>query len=485
MKVKKTLPRQGKRFGFHSIQIKLVAAYTLVIVAVLILLNTYPVLMTQDMIFHSKEDNLKSQLQVISNTLPVSDKLTKEGVEQTLSLLEDLSYDRIIVTDEAGLVLYDTEKESLYGYYILEKSIVSVLRGNDVFVGEYKVGEDKNGVFESTAASPIMSRDSIIGAVYLYESDDVQGGLLRDIQNNLWMISVTICVVVFVISLFLTRIFTSRIDGLLSAIRVVREGEYTHRIQVKGKDELSQLGEEFNELTGRFQVTEEARRRFVSDASHELKTPLASIKLLVDSILHGNMKQETVNEFLGDIGEAVDRLSGISENLLTLNRLDAGQKHPSEPVDLSFVVDKTRHLLGPLAQAADVTIETVLKRESMVFASEGALAQVISNLMENAIKYNVPRGWVKVSVYQAEKQVVLTVEDSGVGIPEEDIPHIFERFYRVDKARSRDAGGTGLGLSIVWETVRLYHGDISIAARKGGGVRIMVTFPRWKEGGLA
>jgi signal transduction histidine kinase len=454
-------------------------AYASVIVAVLILLNTYPLIMTQNMMFQSKKNSLQGQALVISNTLPGTEKLTEEGVSQAFSLLEDLRYTRIMVTNETGLVLFDTGEEPITGKYALVNGLVSALRGNDVFYGEYK-----NGVFRSWAASPVMVKGRIVGAVYLYESDEEQGMLLREVQNNLRLISVLVCGMVFLISGLLSRAFTSRIAALLAAIRMVREGEYTHRIQTKGQDELSQLGEEFNQLTGRLQVTEEARRRFVSDASHELKTPLASIKLLTDSILQEDMEAETTKEFVADIGEAADRLIRISEDLLTLNRLDAGQKRKAQPVEVSRVVQQLCLLLAPLAQAASVTIRTKLEPGCYVFTHEGELSQIILNLMENAIKYNFPQGLVMVSLRKTEEAVILTVEDTGVGIPEEDLPYIFERFYRVDKARSREAGGTGLGLAIVWETVRLHGGTIEVSPRADGGVCMTVTFPRYQEGGL-
>lgn len=464
--------------GIRSIQIKLVVAYSSVIVAVLILLNTYPLIMTQNMLFQSKKNTLQAQALVIANTLPGTEKLTAEEVKQSIALLEDLNYTRITVTNETGLVLYDTGEEPTAGNFVLVNGVVSALRGNDIFYGEYK-----NGVFRSWAASPVMSRDRVVGAVCLYDSDEGQGMLLREIQNNLRIISLVVCGLVFLISGLLSRALTSRIGTLLGAIRIVREGEYTHRIKIEGNDELSQLGDEFNQLTGRLQVTEEARRRFVSDASHELKTPLAAIKLLTDSILQENMGEETKQEFVADISEAADRLIRISEDLLTLNRLDAGQKRKAEPVEVGLVVEKICMLLMPLAQAAKVTIQTKLESHCMIYAHEGELAQIISNLMENAIKYNFPEGQVLVAVMKTEENVILTVEDTGVGIPEEDLPYIFERFYRVDKARSREAGGTGLGLGIVWETVRIHGGEISVTPRKEAGVCMTVTFPRWKEGG--
>lgn len=450
-------------------------AYFTVIVAVLVLVNTYPLIMTQDMMFQSKQTSMQGQVALLCNALPMTGRLTSEGVEQALNL-EELNYSRLLVTDESGLILYDSGEESDLGRYALIEGVVSALRGNDVFFCEYR-----DGVFRSWAAAPVLTRGRVVGAVYLYGADESQGILLKEVQNNIQIISVVVCVLVMLISILLSRTFTKRIADLLRAIRIVREGRYSHRLEVTGKDELSQLGEEFNQLTGRLQTTEEARRRFVSDASHELKTPLASIKLLTDSILQEEMDPETTREFVEDIGEAADRLIHVSEDLLAINRLDGGQTGRTEPVDLAVVVKKSCHLLEPLALAAGVEILPKLQSSCMVLGHEGALSQIMLNLMENAIKYNLPEGTVQVTLWEEDEMVRVLVEDTGVGIPDEDLPHIFERFYRVDKARARDAGGTGLGLSIVWEAVQVHGGHISIEPAPEGGTRVQVQFPCWKK----
>ena len=206
--------RWGKTLwqGMGSMQAKLLVAYSSVIVGVLILLNTYPLLMTQNMIFQSKQTSLQSQTLVIVNTMPSTEVLTSEGVEQSIGLVEDLSDTRIMVTNEAGLVLYDTGEEPITGRYALVSGVVSALQENDVFYGEYR-----NGAFRSWAASPILSRGQVIGAVYLYELDEEQGLLLREVQNNLKMISLVVCLLVFLISALLSR---ARSEGR----RVGKEG---------------------------------------------------------------------------------------------------------------------------------------------------------------------------------------------------------------------------------------------------------------------
>lgn len=476
---------------WQSIQTKYAVIYLLVIAAVVVLLNTYPVLMAQDMVFKSKEASLQSQTAVVASALAVSETLTAEGVEQSMLLLEDVNATRVLVTDAAGMILYDSaELEPAVGSYALMEEVIAALRGNDVFRSEYR-----DNAFRSRAAAPIQYRGSTIGAVYLYEYDSSQAQLLMNIQSNLRYLSVVICVVAVVLCLVFSKALSRGINNLLNAIRTVRKGEYSHRVETRGGDELALLAGEFNQLTDRLQTTEEVRRRFVSDASHELKTPLASIRLLTDSILQSeNMAPEMVHDFVSDIGEEAERLTRISEKLLTLTRLDAEVQALREPVDVGRVIVRVERMLRPLADAVDVTLQCDLRTDCYILAGDDELYQIAFNLMENAVKYNLPGGSVKVRLRKLEQApescrlpasdcgyVMLEVEDTGVGIPEEDRCKIFDRFYRVDKARSRAAGGTGLGLSIVRDTVILHGGAIRVQPGEACGTRFEVVFPACHE----
>ena len=465
---------------FRSIQAKYALTYLLVVAAILIVMNTYPVLMAENMVFASKESTLKQQALVIGSTLAVSETLTREGVEQTMALLEEAPGTRILVTDASGLILYDSSTlDSRLGDYALTGEVVWALRGQDASRAEYR-----ERAIRTRAAVPIMYHGMTLGAVYLYEYDTEQAQVLLSILANLRYISIVICVVALVLVVLLSKTLTRNTVRLLSAIRHVREGEYSHRVESLGRDEMAQLADEFNQLTGRLQTTEEARRRFVSDASHELKTPLASIRLLTDSILQNDsVGMDTVREFVADIGEEADRLTRISEHLLALTRMDAGAERAREPVELGAVADKVAHLLSPVARTAEVELRCALEPACALLANEDDIYQVAFNLIENAIKYNLPGGRVEVGVSRREDRVALTVTDTGLGIPEEDLPRIFDRFYRVDKARSRAAGGTGLGLSIARDTARLHGGDITAGPNPAGrGTRFEAEFPALREG---
>jgi signal transduction histidine kinase len=264
----------------------------------------------------------------------------------------------------------------------------------------------------------------------------------------------------------------------------VREGAYSHRAEIKGHDEIAQIGHEFNSLTDRLQITENARRRFVSDASHELKTPLAAIRLLTDSILQTeNMDAETTREFVADIGSEAERLSRITEDLLRLTKLDSGVTEQTAAVDVLPVLEQVMRMQSLVAQEKGLELTYTAEENCVVYATQDEVHQVIYNLTDNALKYS-SKGTVAVVLKRADGKVVLTVEDQGPGIPEEDLERVFDRFFRVDKARSRAAGGTGLGLSIVSDTVRRRGGTVWAKNRPEGGAVFTV---QWNaaEGGEA
>ena len=464
-----------------SLQAKFSLSYIAIIIAVLVLMNTYPLTVSEDLVFRSKEATLKSSVSVMTKALTGLEELSEENVASALTVAEESGVSRILVTDAAGRILYDTrETDSALGRYAFYTEIVQALRGNDVF---YVAFDD--GAFRSRCASPVIYRSQTIGAVYAYEYDTEQAMLLQNLKNTLLRISEAILVFVVVLSLLLSRVLTRRFGLLAGAIRQMREGDYDRRASVGGHDEIAEIAGEFNSLADRLQSNEEVRRRFVADASHELKTPLAGIRLLSDSILQTeDMDKATVREFVGDIEQESERLTRITEDLLRLTRLDSGAVAAAEPVDVAPVIARAVHMLRLVAEEREVDLSYEIERDGVILASEDDLHQVIYNLTENGIKYNHSGGFVRVKLTGGDETCVLTVEDNGIGIPDEDLPRVFDRFYRVDKMRSRAYGGTGLGLAIVSDTVRRCGGTVWAAARTGGGSVFTVRLPRvYREGG--
>ena len=460
-------------------QLKFGLSYIAVIAAVLLLLNTYPLLVSEDLVFRSKETTMQGSVSVMVYSLAGLDRLNQENVAAAMAVVEETGLSRVLVTDSAGQVLYDTrETLGAVGKYTFYSEIVQALEVYDAFSCSYR-----DGAFRSRAASPVLYQNRIIGSVYAYEYDTEQAELLEGLQSNLLKLSAGIAAAVVLLSFILSRMLTRKISALLTGIRKVREGDYEHRTHIPGRDEIAQIGEEFNSLTDRLQTTETLRRRFVSDASHELKTPLAAIRLLTDSILQtDNMDMETVRDFVTDIGSEAERLSRITEDLLRLTRLDSNQVDPPEVVEVAPVLEQVMRMMSLLAQEKGTELTCRTGGDCRVLATKGEVHQVIYNLTDNAVKYSGSHGSARVELRRDGNDVVLTVADNGPGIPEEDLPRVFERFYRVDKARSRAAGGTGLGLSIVQDTVTKRGGTVSAANRPEGGAVFTVHWPVAKGG---
>ncbi len=459
-----------------SLRFKLSAAFLGTLIIMLAILNIYPVIVTQNQIVSAKQKDLQDKVSLLSATLAALPELSAEKISPVVEVLDlDGSGGRFLITDLNAQVVYDTARVSTLNSRIaVLPEVVTALSGYDVYRGNYE-----DGVFYSRAAAPIMASDGMKGSVYYYEKDLAEGAFLRRTQINVTRISIAIAILGVLGVSFFSFIFGRRISGLLNGIRHMRGGEYAHVIELRGGDELCEVAEEFNELSKRLQKTEEVRREFVANASHELRTPLASIKLLADSIIQARaIDEERLREFLCDIGDETDRLTRITDDLLTLTRIDSLAPGRFLSVDLKRVVEKAVQNLDMPAKRYGVAVSCELSDNCVISADPDGAYQIVSNLLDNAIKYNREKdGWVRINLYHKENDVMLNVSDNGVGIPEEDLPRIFERFYRVDKAHSRETGGTGLGLSIVKQWVENFGGTIRVVSLFFEGTTFILRFP--------
>ncbi len=223
----------------------------------------------------------------------------------------------------------------------------------------------------------------------------------------------------------------------------------------------------------------QVRSEFAGNVSHELRTPLTSIKGFVETLLDGAMANaDTCRRFLNIIDAETDRLSRLIEDLLTLSSIESKEKLISpKPVNLAQSIRTVINMLGPQISEKDLMVKFIYPPDMpCVHADEDLLGQVLINLLDNAIKYTPVRGVVTMRCRERESRIVITVTDTGVGIPEESIPRVFERFYRVDKARTRSQGGTGLGLSIVKHIVESHGGQVFVKSEVGKGSTFGVCF---------
>ncbi len=455
-----------------SSHLKNAVAYVLLSSLLLLFLNVYASSTTRKLLYRSKEASLLEKAQLITSSFSGVENLTTEYAEQVLSALGDLNASRVLVTDGEGRALYDSSSHhSAEGKYILWEEVRQALNVQDVCYCRYE-----DGRLISNAAVPIMVYGKPVACVYLLDIDADQGRVIHGLETNIFRISIALEGIIVIVSVLFALIASRKMRQILTAMQKAREGEYSHKIPVQGNDEFTRLALEFNGITDQLQAGEEAQRRFVSDATHELKTPLASIKLLSDSILQNDMDMETVREFVSDIGNEADRLTRLAQKLLTLNKAEV-EEQEHEVVDLCQIVERVYKMLAPIAAERRIRLTFETCADCTVLSVEDDMYQILFNLVENAIKYNTENGQVHVRLQRQEEDVIVLIEDTGIGIPDASKARVFERFYRVDKARSRQAGGSGLGLSIVKHLVERNLGEISLSDSSVGGSLFRLMFP--------
>ena len=460
----------------HSLRFRFFAFIAALLLVLLLLLNTYPLISSRDAVYEEKRSSLASAASVVASSLAGLDRLNPESVAEVLTFLDISGYSRILVADRQGSVVYDDSGEP-GGQTEIADVLTALGESKTIFRSRLR-----DGAFSSSYAMPMSSQGAVTGAVYLCEHDSEPAEIIYGIQNRIRVLSVFIGMAALLLAGVFVLALMQRLRDLAQSMRVVAEGDYSYRHPIRGQDEISELGEEFNLLTERLETTEKQRRRFVSDASHELKTPLASIRLLSDSIVQNEgMDPATVREFAADIGHEAQRLQRTTEDLLDLSRMDDGIGFVPEPTDVSRAAEDALAMLRPLAQERAVRLSAQLEDGCVVMGSPDEIFKIIFNLTENAIKYNVPEGSVALTVRGDGEIVEIEVADTGIGIPEEDRLNIFDRFYRVDKARSRASGGNGLGLSIVHDAVQAHGGSIAVGQNKPQGSLFIVALPRATE----
>lgn len=456
---------------FRNSQFFYAISYVAITMAVLIFLNVYCSSLSRRLIYRSKEHSLVEKCQLAADELGSLTKLDPSSVSLLLEKMESLTVTRLIVTDPSATALYDSAEDA-QNLLILLPEVLQALDGDSIFDGDYK-----KGVIICRAATPITQGGRIIGSVYMTEYDPVRGALVKTLQLHVFQITAGLELFLILFALIYSIRFGLRMDRIMNSMQIIQSGDYSHKVVMGGNDELALLGREFNDLTDKLQLSEAKRTQFVADASHEIKTPLASIRLLADSILQNDMDRDTMREFVSDIGAEAERLNRMTEKLLTLTRLDSDPGTEVEILHMAPTVRRVSRILAPTAKAAHVRVQLELEENCPILILEDNLYQIVFNLMENGIKYNTPGGKLKVTLKRQGDDAQLTVQDTGPGIPAEALPHIFERFYRADKSRSRATGGSGLGLSIVHDLVKNNGGQIQAETQPGQGSSFTVTFP--------
>ena len=407
-----------------------------------------------------------------------------EPLQESLALSASEQGGRILLLSPDGKVQLDTFS-LLEGTRVTLPEIDRVLTGNQSHAfGVYPAGEDHEEYAAVCVARMTFDGQSI-GVLLLSTPVTELRQAIVTMEQRLLTVFTAVAGAAIVAALIFSFTLTRPVKALTSTIRRMGKGDLSARAHIRTSGELKELADSYNTMAEKIENFDRSRSQFVSNASHELKTPLTAMKLLLECLIEQpGMPDEMRMEFMQDMNHEIDRLSGIITDLLTLTQMDSRDDalHVEE-LDLSRLTEETLHPLSPVADKAGLTIVSAIAPGVRLNGDATKLASVIYNLTDNAIKYTPEGGEVRVSLSGKGKTVTLTVTDNGIGIPPEEQAHIFDRFYRVDKARSRATGGTGLGLSIVRQMVQLHGGQITLASEPGRGSTFTVTLPVRKEEG--
>ncbi|MFA5505220.1 MAG: ATP-binding protein [Vulcanimicrobiota bacterium] len=328
---------------------------------------------------------------------------------------------------------------------------------------------------------PILSEDGeVLGAVRVsYSLGQVKSGI-TNIRHNLWLGFGVYVVLLTLIIVLLATSLARPVESLRKDAQIISGGVLDHRIEPYGPSEIKELGDTLNQMTERLAGLEGQRRRYVSDVSHELRSPLAAIRSMTETLIeHGDDDPELKHRYLPRIVSQTDRLARLATQLLDLAQIEGDDTTQQfEKVCLRGVVDEVLQTTERAAGEAGVTVTTELESSSLaVPGSRDQIVQMLLNLVENAIRYTPEGSLVAVAGSREKDRVVLSVRDNGPGIEEKSLPFLFERFYRVDQARTPNRGGTGLGLSIVQRIVQAHGGSITVESELGEGTLFRIELP--------
>lgn len=443
---------------------------------------------------YQRQTVVQNQLKILANHLITYNYLqdtSSEVINAELAMLSSLYDGRVLIIGNNFKIVKDTYGIS-EGRTIISEEVFQTFRGeslsNYVRPDEYT----KEGYIEMTV--PIIetlpedaettgkdsAQKSIVRGVMLTSiSAEYITSTMDSLSRKAFLFEALMILVIFVVAFLCAQVLTRPLNAVTDAINEVREGFRDEAISVPDYAETTHIIDAFNALLRRMRVLDNSRQEFVANVSHELKTPLASMKVLSDSLLAQNdVPPELYREFLTDITAEIDRENQIITDLLALVKMDKTVAELNiTTVDMNVLTETILKRLRPIARKKDVEVVLESIRPVTAEVDEVKMTLILSNLVENAIKYNKEHGRVKVILDADHQFFKLEISDTGIGIPEESLEHIFERFYRVDKSHSREIGGTGLGLAITRSAVLMHRGSIKVSSVEGEGTVFTVKIP--------
>jgi len=477
-----------------SLRIKLVFIILLIIALLMTVVLVFLIRRVQGFYeeqFYSQMEAVFTQTQLVGELrVAAGESDAVPRMDEVLSVfMGELGIDRstrnFYILDGATGTVLETSNPDRYARPEKTPNILSAMVGEDSFKGSSRADY-------MDVAVPIVSDDGEASfVVYIIDNKQIVLSLNKEIYAIILEAVLIGFAIAAAITLIISKTLLSPIQGMTKAAEAMADGDFSKKISVESEDEIGILARTFNDMAAQIQTmleelkkSEKLRREFVANVSHELRTPLTNIRSYAETISEDReIPQDTEEEFLRVIINESDRMTKIVQDLLELSRFDSGASELH--IERFSLEQSLRDVQAAVALDARKRSHTInLELEWKLPEIEGDRArieQVLMNIISNALKYTQDGGTIGISSGSSEREVWVRIEDTGMGIPQEDLEHIFERFYRVDKARSRESGGTGLGLSIAKEIVSKHGGDITIDSKPGIGTSVTVRFPRRQE----
>ena len=427
-----------------------------------------------------KTSEILSQAKILANQIVSNDYLNYPNSTIINAELDQLSniYDgRVMVIDNEFHIIKDTYDLDT-NKTIISKEVIESYYGQEI-----KKYDAENRYIELTVplSRPVEQTGAteVLGVMLVSVSTDSINLNMEYLARNAYVIQLICAVAAVFLAVILSIQLVKPFHKMSKSIDEIKTGYGEDALSVNDYTETIEICKKFNEMLGRMKVLDDSRQEFVSNVSHELKTPLTSMKVLADSLLlQEDAPVELYKEFMGDMSEEIERENKIINDLLSLVKMDKTANTMNiKSENMNELIEKILKRLRPIAATRNIELVYESFRPVTAEVDEMKISLAISNLVENAIKYNKENGWVHVSLNADHKNCYIEVADSGIGIPAEAQEHIFERFYRVDKSHSREIGGTGLGLAIARSAVVMHRGAIKVFSQPSEGTTFTVRIP--------
>lgn len=429
--------------------------------------------------------DVQNQCQILSNKMSRSGYLTNSALDNAaidteLSLLSDIFSGRILIVNSGFKIVEDTFTIS-DGKTLISDEVIRCFQGENTSrydsLKHYFVLAIPIPEFEQETGT--ITTGKTAGVMIVTASTESMYSLEESLKDKASLYEMMIFVIVLIVTILSVHLIMKPFGTLIASIRRAGDGNLDEDVNEEAYRETKQISGTINKTLEKLKAVDQSRQEFVSNVSHELKTPITSIRVLADSLMGmEDAPKELYQEFMHDISDEIDRESKIIDDLLTLVRMDKASSELScTQVQINGLIEMVLKRLRPIARKRNIELIFESKRDVTADIDEVKFSLAINNLVENAVKYNKEDGWVRVTLDADHKFFYLKVADSGIGIPAEFKERVFERFYRVDKARSRETGGTGLGLAITRSVVLMHHGAIRVDSVEGEGSTFMVRIP--------